>query len=91
MHKYFWVYYNMCVICVIANSSANFCIYSLVSEEFRQSFKRFFSLNMGVSSYNVTEGILRSPLSPMSLSPKNGGRNEEHSTAKNSNEEETLI
>ena len=91
MHKYFWVYYNMCVICVIANSSANFFIYSVVSEEFRQSFKRFFSLKMGVSSYRVTEKTLRSPLSPMSLSPKNGGQTEENNTAKNSNEEETLM
>ncbi|CAH3027723.1 unnamed protein product, partial [Porites evermanni] len=41
LHKYFWVYYNVCVICVITNSSANFFIYSVVSEEFRQSFKSF--------------------------------------------------
>ncbi|XP_068724260.1 neuropeptide Y receptor type 2-like [Montipora capricornis] len=67
-HKYIWVYYNTCVLCVVANSSANFFIYSLVSEEFRQSFKRFFSRNMGApSSQGGTERTVRSPLSPMDL------------------------
>ena len=70
-HKYLWVYYNICVFFVVANSSVNVFIYSLVSEEFRQSFKRFFSLNMGVSSHSATERTLRSPLSPLNLSPLN--------------------
>ena len=99
LHKYLWIYYNVCVICVIANSSANFFIYSLVSEEFRQSFKRFFSRNSGMPSHSMTERTLRSPLSrspanlsPVSLSPLNG-RNEEINCneAKNNNKEETLM
>ena len=97
LHKYLWVYYNICVIFVIANSSANFFIYSLVSEEFRQSFKRFFFGNSGMPSHSVTERTLRSPLSrspvnlsPLALSPSNG-RNEESNEARNNNKEETLM
>lgn len=73
-HKYLWVYYNVCVIFVIANSSANFFIYSLVSDEFRQSFKRFFCRNLGYPSHNATDRTgVRSPLSrsPLNLSPLN--------------------
>ena len=91
-HKYLWVYYNICVVCVVTNSSANFVIYSLVSDEFRQSFKRFFSLNVGVRSHSVTERTLRSPLSrspgnfsPLSLTPLNE-RNEENNE-ENDNED----
>lgn len=97
LHKYLWVYYNICVIFVIANSSANFFIYSLVSEEFRQSFKRLFFRNSGMPSHSVTERTLRSPLSrspvnlsPLALSPSNG-RNEESNEARNNNKEETLM
>lgn len=39
--KYLWVYFNICVFFVIVNSSINFFIYSLVSDEFRHGFKRF--------------------------------------------------
>ena len=83
-HKYLWVYYNMCVICVIANSSANFFIYSLVSDEFRQSFKRLFRRRTSRRpSQNATDRTVRSPLSrsplnlsPLNLSPLNSGRHE---------------
>ena len=91
-HKYLWVYYNICVFFVVANSSVNVFIYSLVSEEFRQSFKRFFSLNMGVSSHSATERTLRSPLSPLNLSPLNmsplNERNDWSIVVINSNKEE---
>lgn len=92
VHRYPWVYYNICVACVVTNSSANFVIYSLVSEEFRQSFKRFFSRTMGVRSHTVTERTLRSPLSrspgnfsPLSLTPLNE-RNEENNEVQNNGE-----
>lgn len=92
LHKYLWVYYNICVICVIANSSANFFIYSLVSEEFRQSFKRFFWRSLSMPSQSVTERTVRSPLSrtpihlsPVSLSPLNR-RCDENDEAENNNE-----
>lgn len=68
-NKYLWVYYNVCVFCVVVNSSANFFIYSVVSEEFRQSFKRFFSRSVGApNSQGGTERTVRSPLSPVNLS-----------------------
>ena len=38
---YLWVYFNICVFFVVVNSSINFFIYSLVSDEFRHGFKRF--------------------------------------------------
>ena len=92
VHRYLWVYYNICVACVVTNSSANFVIYSLVSEEFRQSFKRFFSRTMGVRSHTVTERTLRSPLSrspgnfsPLSLTPLNE-RNEGNNEVQNNGE-----
>ncbi|XP_020612486.1 somatostatin receptor type 2-like [Orbicella faveolata] len=82
-HKYLWVYYNVCVTLVIANSSANFFIYSLVSDEFRQSFKNLFCCNSTCSTQNTTERTIRSPLSrtplnvsPLNLSPLNTGRHE---------------
>ena len=91
LHKYFWVYYNVCVICVITNSSANFFIYSVVSEEFRQSFKSFICRKMGVPSNSITERTLRSPaLSPINLSPINN-RNDEDQTKNNNTERETLM
>lgn len=67
--KYLWVYFNICVFFVIVNSSINFFIYSLVSDEFRQGFKRFFSWNTGEISnaQSVTEPrVPRSSLSPLS-------------------------
>ena len=39
--KYLWVYFNICVFFVIINSSINFFICFLASDEFRQGFKRF--------------------------------------------------
>jgi len=82
-HKYLWVYYNVCVTFVIANSSANFFIYSLVSDEFRQSFKRLFCRNSSCPAQNTTDRTIRSPLSrtplnlsPLNLSPLNTGRHE---------------
>ncbi|CAH3177637.1 unnamed protein product, partial [Porites lobata] len=45
--KYLWVNFNICVFSVIINSSINFVICSLASDEFRQGFKRFFSWNTG--------------------------------------------
>ena len=81
--KYLWVYYNICVTFIIANSSANFFIYSLVSDEFRQGFKRLFRCNSSGSSQNTTDRTIRSPLSrtavnlsPLNLSPLNTGRHE---------------
>ena len=78
IHKYLWVYYNVCVSFVVTNSSANFVIYSLVSEEFRQSFKRLFSWSAHGRTHSVTAGTIRSPLSrnpltvnPLTLSPLN--------------------
>ena len=67
--KYLWVYLNIYVFFVIVNSSINFFIYSLVSEEFRQGFKQFFSWNTGEISnaQSVTEPrVPRSSLSPLS-------------------------
>ena len=67
--KYLWVYFNIYVFFVIVNSSINFFIYSLVSEEFRQGFKQFFSWNTGEISnaQGVTEPrVPRSSLSPLS-------------------------
>lgn len=82
-HRYLWVYYNVCVLCIIANSSANFFIYSLVSDEFRQSFKRLFCRNLNRRPSNATDRTVRSPLSrsplnlsPLNLSPLNTGRHE---------------
>lgn len=81
-HRYLWVFYNVCVIFAIANSSANFFIYSLVSDEFRQSFKRLFCRNANSTPRNATDRTVRSPLhsplnlSPMNLSPINTGRHE---------------
>ncbi|XP_031564535.1 neuropeptide Y receptor type 2-like [Actinia tenebrosa] len=40
--RFIWVYYNITVICVIANSSVNCLIYALVSAEFRREFKKKF-------------------------------------------------
>lgn len=71
-HKYLWVFYNVCVIFIIANSSANFFIYSLVSDEFRQSFKRLICRNSNSTSRSTTDRTVRSPLhSPLNLSPTN--------------------
>lgn len=67
--KYLWVYFNICVFSVIINSSINFFICSLASDEFRQGFKRFFSWNTGEISnpQSVTEPrVPRSSLSPLS-------------------------
>lgn len=82
-YKFLWVYYNVCVTFVIANSSANFFIYSLVSDEFRQSFKRLFCRNSSCPAQNTTDRTIRSPLSrtplnlsPLNLSPLNTGRHE---------------
>lgn len=82
-HKYLWVYFNVCVTFVVANSSANFFIYSLVSDEFRQSFKRLFCRNSSGSAQSATDRAIRSPLSrtpmnisPLNLSPLNTGRHE---------------
>ncbi|XP_022789230.1 neuropeptide Y receptor type 2-like [Stylophora pistillata] len=61
-HKYLWVFYNVCVIFVIANSSANFFIYSLVSDEFRHSFKRLFCRDSNFISRSTTDRTVRSPL-----------------------------
>ena len=78
-HKYLWVYYNVCVTLVVANSSANCFIYSVVSKEFRQSFKSFFSCSLHGPSHSVTERTVGSPLSPgplntspLNMSPLNG-------------------
>ena len=38
-YKYLWVLYNVVVISLVANSSLNPVIYSIVSEEFRRGFK----------------------------------------------------
>lgn len=67
--KYVWVYLNIYVFFVIVNSSINFFIYSLVSDEFRQGFKQFLSWNTGEISnaHSVTEPrVPRSSLSPLS-------------------------
>lgn len=65
-HKYLWVYYNICVSLVVINSSANFFIYSVVSEEFRQSFKRFFLRKSRRRSHTVTaERTCGSPMNPL--------------------------
>ena len=67
--KYLWVYFNIYVFFVIVNSSINFFIYSLVTDEFRQGFKQFFSWNTGEISnaQSVTEPrVPRSSLSPLS-------------------------
>ena len=86
-HKFMWVFYNVCVIFVIANSSANFIIYSLVSDEFKQSYKRFFSTSR-VRLSSTTEKTLRSPLtrSPLTLSPSTG-KAERESKIKNNMKE----
>lgn len=66
--KYLWVYFNICVFFVIINSSINFFICFLASDEFRQGFKRFFSWNTGEISnpQSVTEPrVPRSSLSPL--------------------------
>ena len=63
------VYFNICVFSVIINSSINFFICSLASDEFRQGFKRFFSWTTGEISnpQSVTEPrVPRSSLSPLS-------------------------
>ena len=39
-YKYVWLLYNVMVIFLLANSSLNPVIYSIVSEEFRQAFRR---------------------------------------------------
>lgn len=72
-HKYLWVFYNICVFLVITNSSANFFIYSVASEEFRQSFKRFLLRRSRQPSQSVTERTPRSPLrsKPLNTSPTN--------------------
>ena len=43
-YKYKWVVYNICTILLLANSAVNPIIYSLVSEEFKEEFKRILCL-----------------------------------------------
>ena len=70
-HKYISVFYNICVFLVVTNSSANFFIYSVASEEFRQSFKRFLLRRGRQPSQSITERTHPLRSNPLNRSPTN--------------------
>lgn len=52
--EYIWAIYNICTLLLLANSSINPIIYSLVSEDFRRRFKHVLCLQWSRLHENVT-------------------------------------
>lgn len=41
--KYFWLYFSICALLIVVNSSMDPLIYALVSKDFRKAFRRMFA------------------------------------------------
>ncbi|XP_032233108.1 somatostatin receptor type 5 [Nematostella vectensis] len=60
--EYMWAIYNVCTVCLLANSSANPIIYSMVSDEFRRRFRQLLCLQW--NKFNDSLSVRRSHRAP---------------------------
>ncbi|KAK3728498.1 hypothetical protein QZH41_002359 [Actinostola sp. cb2023] len=71
--EYIWAIYNVCTLLLLANSSINPIIYSLVSEDFRRRFKHVLCLQWNRLHDNVTT---RRTISSRATTPPSYNTNE---------------